>query len=89
MQYSYPLSSEWNKQEVIDVIHFFQCVEDANEKGILREKLLTAYQRFKEIVPSKSEEKQLCNQYDKATGYSCYNTVKKAREMSEGQKVRL
>ncbi|HHY73908.1 MAG TPA: UPF0223 family protein [Bacillus bacterium] len=87
--FSYPISPDWNKQEVIDVIYFFQCVEDAYEKGISREKLLVSYRRFKEIVPSKGEEKQICGQFDKATGYSCYHTVKKARETNEGQKIKM
>ncbi|WP_102347081.1 UPF0223 family protein [Bacillus sp. Marseille-P3661] len=89
MQYSYPISPDWDKQEVIDVIYFFQCIEEANEQGILREKLLASYQRFKEIVPSKSEEKQLCGNFDKATGFSCYRTVKQAREMPAGKKVKI
>lgn len=88
-QYSYPLSPDWDKQEVIDVIYFFQCIEEAYEKGIGREKLLAAYRRFKEIVPSKSEEKQLCGQFDKATGFSCYRTVKQAKDYNEGQKITM
>lgn len=88
-QYSYPLSEDWSKQEVIDVIYFFQCIEEAYEKGIIREKLLAAYRRFKEIVPSKGEEKQLCGKFDKATGYSCYHTIKEAREKNDGQKIKM
>lgn len=88
-QYSYPLSPDWTKQEVIDVIHFFQCVEEAYEKGIIREKLLAAYRRFKEIVPSKGEEKQLCGHFDNATGFSCYHTINQAKESADGQKIKM
>lgn len=87
--YSYPLSTDWDKQEVIDVIYFFQCVEEAYEKGISREKLVAAYRRFKEIIPSKGEEKQICGQFDKASGFSSYHTVKKAMDINAGQKIKM
>lgn len=37
---------------------FFQQVELAYEKGANREELLSAYRRFKEIVPGKAQEKR-------------------------------
>lgn len=78
-----PLSLDWSTEEVIDVIQFFEGIEKANGQGIEREKLLSLYRKFKEIVPSKSEEKQLFKEYDEEWGVSCYQTLKKARE-SEG-----
>jgi uncharacterized protein YktA (UPF0223 family) len=75
-----PISLDWSTEEVIDVIDFFQAVEKAYENGCARENLLSLYRRFKEIVPSKSEEKQLFKQFDEDSGVSCYHTVKKARE---------
>lgn len=36
----------------------FQQVELAYEKGANREELLSAYRRFKEIVPGKAQEKR-------------------------------
>ena len=87
--YSYPLSLDWNKQEIIDVIYFFQCVEEAYDKGVSREKLLASYRRFKEIVPSIGEEKQLCGQFEKASGFSCYRTIKQAKDTDQGQKIKI
>ncbi|WP_088104953.1 UPF0223 family protein [Halalkalibacter urbisdiaboli] len=81
-----PISYEWSKEEVIDVVHFFDGIELANTKGIEREKLLSLYRRFKEIVPSKSEEKQIFKQIDSDFGFSCYHTIKKAKE-EEGKKI--
>lgn len=75
-----PISLDWSTDEVVDVMAFFEAIERAYEQGIERDRLLSLYKRFKEIVPSKSEEKQLCGQYDKDTGRSCYKTVKLARE---------
>lgn len=57
MNYSYPFSYDWSTQEIIDVIKFFEAIETVYEKGMEREKLMNTYRRFKEIVPSKSEEK--------------------------------
>lgn len=89
VEYQYPISLDWDKEEVVDVVNFFQCVEKAYEKGISREDLLAVYRRFKEIVPSKSEEKQICGQFEKTSGYSCYRTVKQARGLMEGEKVKM
>jgi uncharacterized protein YktA (UPF0223 family) len=89
MEYQYPLDHTWSTEEIIDVIHFFEQIEQAYEKGIERERLMAAYRRFKEVVPSKSEEKQLFAQFEEESGYSSYRTVKKAREASEGDKVRM
>ena len=89
MGYHYPILLEWDKDEVIDVISFFQSIEKAHEKGIVKEEIMAKYRRFKEIVPSKSEEKQLCRQFDKATGYSCYRTVKVAKESLDGERVKM
>jgi uncharacterized protein YktA (UPF0223 family) len=89
MEIEYPILMDWDKEEVVDVIQFFQCIEKAYEKGVHRSELLAAYKRFKEIVPSKSEEKQLCGKFDKETGHSCYRTVKKARENENANTVMM
>ncbi|WP_181348965.1 UPF0223 family protein [Thalassobacillus sp. CUG 92003] len=90
MNYTYPIDEVyWNKQEIIDVINFYSLVEQAYESSVNREELLLAYSRFKQIVPSKSEEKTLCGQFEKESGYSCYHAVKKARASEDGQKIKL
>lgn len=85
--YSYPFSFDWSTQEVIDVVKFFRAIEEAYEKGIERDKLMAAYRRFKEIVPSKSEEKRLCNEFEESSGYSSYHAVKKMKALKPGEKV--
>lgn len=89
MNYQYPIEDHWSKQEIIDVVNFYTLIEHAYEKGLKREDILLAYTRFKQIVPSKSEEKQLCSAFEKQSGYSCYQTVKKARELDRGQRVKM
>jgi uncharacterized protein YktA (UPF0223 family) len=89
MNYHYPISYDWTTQEIIDVIKFYECIEKAYEKGIEREELMKAYRRFKEIVPSKSEEKQLCGEFEETSGYSPYCTVKKAKESQAGEMIKM
>jgi len=88
MEYQYPIDHTWSTAEIIDVIHFFEAIEHAYEKGIEREELMKLYRRFKEIVPSKAEEKKLFNEFEQESGYSSYRTVKSAREASEGSKIK-
>lgn len=89
MDYQYPIDHTWTTDEIIDVIQFFQYIENAYEKGISREMLMNSYRRFKEIVPSKSEEKKLFNQFEEESGYSSYQAVKKAKEASEDEKIKM
>ncbi|OZM58437.1 hypothetical protein CIB95_02395 [Lottiidibacillus patelloidae] len=89
MEYTYPLSLDWSKQEVIDVIAYFQAVEQAYEKGINKKELMDKYRRFKEIVPGKSEEKQMCNEFEKDSGFSSYRTIEKAKELEDDKKVKM
>lgn len=89
MEYSYPISLDWTTEEIIDVVKFFECVEKAYEKGIRREDFLSKYRRFKEIVPSKSEEKQLFKQFEEVSGLISFPAVKMAKELEDGQIIHL
>ncbi len=89
MEYQYPIDYDWSTAEIIDVIHFFEAVENAYEKGIEREQMLAIYRRFKEIVPSKAEEKKLCGEFEEMSGYSSYKTMKKVKESESGEIIRM
>lgn len=89
MEYSYPILQDWSTQEIIDVVKFFEAVEKAYEKGVLREELLAKYRRFKEIVPSKAEEKTLFKQFEEVSGYVSYNVVKRVKESEDGQLIKV
>jgi uncharacterized protein YktA (UPF0223 family) len=80
LEYQYPIDHTWSTDEIIDVIKFFELVEAAYEKGVGRDEFMKSYRRFKEIVPSKSEEKKICDEFAVSSGYSTYLTVKKAKE---------
>ncbi|PRR98962.1 hypothetical protein C6W24_08430 [Bacillus atrophaeus] len=83
MNYQYPMDEDWTTEEAVDVIAFFQQVELAYEKGANREELLSAYRRFKEIVPGKAQEKTLCSEFEEQSTYSPYRTVKQTKGSEE------
>lgn len=89
MEYSYPILPDWSTQEIIDVVKFFEAIEKAYEQGILREELIAKYRRFKEIVPSKAEEKTLFKQFEEVSGYVSYNAIKLAKQLEDGQRIKL
>ncbi|WP_079529706.1 UPF0223 family protein [Halobacillus hunanensis] len=90
MSYNYPIDEiYWSKEEIIDVVNFYSLVEQAYESSVKQDELLLAYTRFKQIVPSKSEEKQLCGKFEKESGYSCYRTIKQAKSASAGEKINM
>ncbi|WP_347860700.1 UPF0223 family protein [Salimicrobium sp. PL1-032A] len=83
MDYSYPIDEEyWSKEEIIDVVNFYSLVEKAYENGAKTKDLMLAYERFKQVVPSKSEEKQLFKKFEQSSGYSAYHAVKQAKSSS-------
>lgn len=89
VEYQYPIDHDWSTEEIVEVIHFYESIEQAYEKGIDRDKLLSLYNRFKEIVPGKAQEKTLCGEFEEVSGYSTYRTIKKARELNSGLKIRM
>ncbi|WP_226665923.1 UPF0223 family protein [Metabacillus litoralis] len=89
MDYQYPISLDWSTDETVDVIKFFECIEKAYEKGIDRDLLMSSYRRFKEIVPSKAEEKTICNEFEDVSGYSSYKAMQKAKQEEEASLIRM
>lgn len=89
MEYQYPIDYTWTTDEIVDVISFYESIERAYEKGIDRDLLMATYRRFKEIVPSKAEEKKLCGEFEEMSGYSSYRTIKMAKEATTGARISM
>ncbi|MEK3764845.1 MULTISPECIES: UPF0223 family protein [unclassified Solibacillus] len=89
MEYSYPLSTDWTTEEMVDVVRFFEVVEMAYEKGVKRENVMSRYKRFKEVVPSQAEEKTICRDFEQASTYVPFRVVKLAKELADGQIVKM
>ena len=74
---------------MVDVVHFFEVIELAYEKGVKRELVMERYKRFKEIVPSQAEEKTICRDFEQVSKYVPFRVVKLAKELEDGQIVRI
>ncbi|SFP02588.1 UPF0223 family protein [Salibacterium halotolerans] len=88
-EYPMPFSLEWTKEEIIDVMEFFQVIEEAYEKPVRKETVLAKYRRFKQIVPSKSEEKQYFRDFDEKAAVSCWKTVQQAEKQEAGEAFKM
>lgn len=79
-EYSYPLDYDWSTEEILHVMSFYQAVEIGYEEGVLAGKFEEAYNDFKKIVPSKSEEKTLFKEYEKVSGKVPYLLIKQLKD---------
>lgn len=80
---NYPIDPSWSVDEIEKVANLFNMVADAYEVGINPGQFNTAYQEFKEIVPTKAQEKQLGREFFHQSGYQLYDVVKAARASSQ------
>ncbi|EUJ27680.1 Uncharacterised protein family (UPF0223) [Listeria grayi] len=82
MEYSYPIDPEWTREEITEVVAFLAVIEQAYEAGASVAEIKERYARFKNVVPSKGEEKQIGNQFEDASGYSIYRVMKEVKDAS-------
>ncbi|SDB87276.1 Uncharacterized protein YktA, UPF0223 family [Pelagirhabdus alkalitolerans] len=80
MNYRFPIDPDWSTDEMVDVVEFLDLVERAYYQSVDSNQLLSHYKKFKQVVPSKSEEKKLSQAFERDSGCSVYRTVKKAQE---------
>lgn len=80
--YEYPLIDGLNVDEIIDVVNFFQTIEQAYEQsdGVKQADFVDAYRKFQQIIPSKMEQKQLEKEFEQRSGYSAYQVVKISKD---------
>ncbi|UDM32503.1 UPF0223 family protein [Lentilactobacillus laojiaonis] len=80
--YQYPIMSDWNIDEINTVIKFFQQVELAyeNKDGVLASAVKSAYNDYRQVVPSKMEQKQLEKQFKNESSYEPYQVIKLAQQ---------
>lgn len=77
--YQYPIDPDWSNEDIVHVITFLNAVESTYEQGIHFEKFQKAYNQFKDVVPSKSQEKQMGKKFEDISGYSIYRAVQLMR----------
>lgn len=54
------------------------------KKKVDAKQLLDSYKTYKTIVKSKAQEKQIDRDFQKVSGYSIYQVVKKAKAIEKG-----
>lgn len=84
-QYTYPIDLSWSTDEMTSVLSFLNQVEAAYEGQADVTKLLEAYADFKQVVPGKAQERQIDREFEKISGYSTYQAVKRAKELGKGR----
>ena len=77
---NYPLDYTWSTEDIIDVMSLYNAVEKAYEEGISKTDFLNAYRKFKNVVGTKSEEKQIDKEFQDVSGYSIYKVFKASQE---------
>ncbi|OHR53971.1 hypothetical protein HMPREF2798_06930 [Staphylococcus sp. HMSC070A03] len=86
MEYQYPIDVDWSQEEMIDVIHFFNRVEDYYERQVDRDDFMNAYRNFKKVVPGKADEKNILDDFEKGSGYNNYRAIKRIKNETETKK---
>jgi uncharacterized protein YktA (UPF0223 family) len=80
---NYPIDPSWSVDEIEKVAALFNLVADAYEVGIDPEHFKKAYRDFKEVVPTKAQEKQLGREFYQQSGYQLYDVVKATRTSNQ------
>lgn len=75
-----PINYDWSQEEIVVVAEFFDRIALAVEQGVNAGEIKAHYNRFKGVVPAKSEEKQLFREVDEQLGISCYKRALEAAE---------
>ena len=65
------------------MIAFFNKIENYYENSVNGQDLMNHYKRFKEIVPSKAEEKQLFKEFEEKSNYNSYKVVQEVKNNPE------
>lgn len=79
MGYTYPLDPSWEMEEILAVMDLLTVVEKAYEGGIPSHEVAKAYQKYKDMHFSISDEKQLDKEFKKVSGYSLHTVLVAAK----------
>lgn len=83
MEYQYPLDLDWSNDEMVEVIKFFNQIENYYEKSIIGTELMEQYKKFKQIVPGKAEEKQIFKEFEEKSGYNSYKVIQEVKKHTD------
>ncbi|GAK04108.1 hypothetical protein JCM19037_2482 [Geomicrobium sp. JCM 19037] len=86
---SIPLSVDWNQDEIVTVANFFTQIEYAYGSGVKAGDVKDAYEAFKAVVPSKSEEKTHFKAYDDQANTNTWTVVKRALDEEREYRITM
>ena len=78
--YTYPIDYDlFTAEEVASIVEFLSLIEDANEGKVKVDVIVLSQKHkvFQNVINSKSMEKKIDRDFEKASGYSIYKTIKK------------
>jgi len=79
--YNYPIDYElFTAEEVTVIIEFLSLIEDANEHKVDPIVLNGKHKSYRGVINSKAMEKQIDRDFEKASGYSIYKTMKEYQQ---------
>ncbi|MCF7927191.1 MAG: UPF0223 family protein [Candidatus Izimaplasma sp.] len=78
---SYPIDYDlFDNDEIIQIVEFYQLVEEANMKKVNPQVLSKKHKQYQTIINSKSIERQMEREFEKHFGISVYKTIKKYKK---------
>lgn len=86
--FSYPLDEDWTTEEIVAVVEFFEAVETGYDEGIKAGKLKGHYKNFKQVVPTKSEEKTLFKAFKERSGFEPFTLTRQLKDSGDGDILR-
>lgn len=87
--FSYPLDEDWTTEEIVAVVEFFEAVETGYDEGIKAGKLKGHYKNFKQVVPTKSEEKTLFKAFKERSGFEPFTLTRQLKDSGDEDILKL
>lgn len=87
--FSYPLDEDWTTEEIVAVVEFFEAIETGYDEGIKAGKLKGHYKNFKQVVPTKSEEKTLFKAFKERSGFEPFTLTRQLKDSGDEDILKL
>lgn len=76
--YTYPIDyDQFTTEEIVIIVEFLALIEEANTSRVDPHVLSNKHKAYQQVINSKSLEKQMDRDFEQASGFSIYKTIKK------------
>ena len=86
--YTLPIDGNWTTEDIVIVSNFVNAILSVYENGVSRDELLQHYNKYRVVMPAKSEQKRFDKDFERQTGHSIYRVTKLLQTSTE-KRVRL